>query len=414
MLNIDFEELAKDAKLYGVVNYGNVWDYLTKRRMRSPLSLEPYGYKVYSQNDEDGIIHEIFRRIGTTNKKFIEFGVENGLESNTHLLLFYGWSGLWIEGSSIFCEQINTKFRPVIKKNRLEVLNRFITKDNINKIFSESELFKKDDEIDLLSIDIDGNDYYVWDAINYINPRVVVVEYNGKFPPDLSWTQAYNPTHEWDYSDWHGASLKALENLSKTKGYRLVGTNLQGANAFFVRQDLVEDKFLIGGAEELYNPLRTNLSFVSAHKPRYCLAEQEENLGCLNYLDFELKNGFYPLGDSEWVWMKNKEAEVGVRIPANACSLEIPVEYPNILYQAENPKYNVRIVLIDEDSIIEKAIKFSREQDQRSFQLDIPKPSSKERIILIKIFVSDLCKKVDSLDTRLFGIRLNLYKLKFV
>ena len=147
---------------------------------------------MYSQNDEDGITHEIFRRIGTSNKRFIEFGVQDGLESNTHLLLFYGWSGLWIEGSSDDCNQIAMKFRPVIETGRLKVKNAFITRDNINTLFEEAGFLG---EIDLLSIDIDGNDLYIWDAIEAVNPRVVVTEYNGKFPPDLEWCQVYDASH---------------------------------------------------------------------------------------------------------------------------------------------------------------------------------------------------------------------------
>lgn len=111
-----FVDVTNDIEFSGQVEGGFKWNTLTRTRMYSPKSLEPYGYKVYSQNDEDGIIQEIFNRIGTTNKQFVEFGVQDGLESNCHLLLFYGWRGLWIEGSSEFCREIETKFRPVIQE----------------------------------------------------------------------------------------------------------------------------------------------------------------------------------------------------------------------------------------------------------------------------------------------------------
>ena len=139
-------------------------------------------------------------------------------------------------------------------------------------------------EIDLLSIDIDGNDYYVWQAVKVVNPRVVVIEYNGKFPPDVEWKQAYNSRHVWDGSDWQGASLKSYELLGHELGYQLVGTNLNGTNAFFVRENLVGDKFIAPAtAENLYNPLRINLNFLSNHKSRYCLVGQKEELGLQNY-----------------------------------------------------------------------------------------------------------------------------------
>ena len=267
----------------GVVTGGFCWEELTRRRWEDPKCLERYGYKVYSQNDEDGIIQEIFRRIGTTDKRFIEFGVQNGLECNSHYLLHKGWSGLFIEGSAKYVREIQNRFRPVIKTGQLKVKNAFITRDNINELFT-SEGFSG--EIDLLSIDIDGNDYYVWQAVKAVNPRVVVIEYNGKFPPDLEWKQAYNSKHIWDGSDWQGASLKAYELLGRELGYQLVGTNFNGVNAFFVRQDLAGDKFITPAtAENLYNPLRLRLKFLVNHSARYCLAGQEEELGLRNYYE---------------------------------------------------------------------------------------------------------------------------------
>lgn len=282
---------SESVRSNGVIENGFIWDALSRERMRNPKALEPYGYKVYSQNDEDGIIHEIFRRIGTTNKKFAEFGVQDGLESNSHLLLFYGFSGLWIEGSEQFCGQIRTKFRPVIESGQLKVRHSFITKENINEILRDEGV---EGEIDLLSIDIDGNDWYVWDAVTAVNPRVVVIEYNGKFPPDLVWKQAYHSGHVWNGTDWHGASLKALEQLGKKKGYRLAGTNLRGCNAFFIRNDLTDDLFYDPStAEALYNPLRMGLQFQANHPAGYCLAVQKDHLGILNYQDYELVSGFH-------------------------------------------------------------------------------------------------------------------------
>lgn len=266
----------------GKIESGFCWNVLTKQRIANPNSLEGYGYKVYSQNDEDGIIHEIFSRIGVTNRRFVEFGVQNGLESNCHLLLFYGWEGLWIEGSAEYCDEIITKFRPVMNSGQLKLINAFINKENINKLISSENYCG---EIDLLSIDIDGNDYYIWEVLDVVNPRCVIIEYNGKFPPDLNWKQAYDAGHIWGGSDWHGASLKALEMLGNKKGYSLVGTNLRGCNAFFVRDDLVDDKFLAPyTAETHYNPLRLSLEFVSNHPAQFCLVNQKENMGLKNYV----------------------------------------------------------------------------------------------------------------------------------
>ena len=285
-------------RLEGTICGGLCWEELTRSRWQNPKSLERYGYKVYSQNEEDGIIQEIFKRIGTTNKRFIEFGVQNGLESNCHYLLFKGWSGLWIEGSPAYVKENHSRFRPVIKSGQLKVRNAFITRDNINELFT-SEGFTG--EIDLLSIDIDGNDYYIWQAVKAVNPRVVVIEYNGKFPPDLDWKQAYNSKHIWEGSDWHGASLKAYELLGRELGYQLVGTNLNGVNAFFVRQDLAGDKFILPAtAEALYNVLGRKLFFRIQHRSKYCLAVQEDELGIRNYYK-DGKKPYVPFSFKEFV-----------------------------------------------------------------------------------------------------------------
>lgn len=266
---------------------GLCWDELTRDRMRDPRALENFGYKVYSQNDEDGIIHEIFRRIGTKTKEFIELGVGNGLECNTHYLLHCGWHGLWIEGNKAFCREIGSSFRPVIKNGRLKVVHGFITRENIERMIRYGRKAQRtDDPPDLLSIDIDGNDWYVWEAVTSVRPRLVCIEYNGKFPPDLYWKQAYDAKHIWDRSDWQGASLKAMEELGRKKGYVLAGTNLTGVNAFFVREDLyLKESFTdLRTAQELYNPSRKELEFIAPGlSARYCLADQEENKGLLNY-----------------------------------------------------------------------------------------------------------------------------------
>ena len=281
--------MNKSNEFAGTITGGLCWNELTKKRLREPLAIENFGYKVYSQNEEDGIIHELFRRIGTESKEFIEFGVQNGLECNSHYLLHQGWHGLWLEGNSGACAEISHRFKPVIQNDQLKVVNAFITRENIEELILKNRNSQTENTTpDFLSIDIDGNDWYVWDAIKAIKPRLVCIEYNGKFPPDYSWKQAYNTNHIWDSSDWQGASLKALEELGKEKGYVLVGTNLTGVNAFFVREDLFsEEKFSTSTtAEELYNPYRKDLHFETpGHDSKYCLIGQEENKGVLNYFD---------------------------------------------------------------------------------------------------------------------------------
>ena len=223
-------------------------------RFQDDKCLIKYGQKIYSQNEEDGIIQEIFNRIGTTNKTFVEFGIGDGLENNTLALLLSDWKGLWIEGSSRAVNNIKDNFKSVINNERLKVVEAFITKDNINDIISSNI---SDKEIDLLSVDIDGNDIHIFNEISVVNSRVVVIEYNAKFPPPIMFGVDYNPTHAWQGDDYVGSSLKYIEKNLNAKGYKLVGCDLSGSNAFFIREDLVGDKFLAPyTAEKHYQPAK--------------------------------------------------------------------------------------------------------------------------------------------------------------
>jgi hypothetical protein len=225
--------------------------------------LNKHECQVFSQYGEDGIIQEIYSRIGTTNKYFIEFGVQDGLESNTLNLLYKGWNGLWIEGSKQYTEKIKTTFSDMIAQDRLTVKNQYITAENIESIFKAADAPA---EPDLLSIDIDYNDYYIWQAINNYKPRVVVIEYNSTFRPDTHFIVKYNSTSSGDGSSYFGASLLALERLAKEKGYSLVGCSFAGINAFFVRNDLLGDLFEAPfTAENHYEPARYYLYHKAGH-----------------------------------------------------------------------------------------------------------------------------------------------------
>jgi len=250
---IDLEKITRSmVKLHA-------WDMhqklLTEPRYKDENRLLSFGFKGFSQNEEDGIIQEIFSRIGTTNKEFIEIGVGNGLENNTLYLLLQGWQGLWIEGNLNFVEQIKNKFSFVINNRALIVKHAWVKKENINELISDKH--KNNEEFDLLSLDIDGNDYHVLEAIEPLNARVIVLEYNSKYRPPVKWVMQYNPNHSFDESDYYGASLKSFEILLSKKGYKLVGCNLYGVNAFFIREDLMKNHFLDNcTAENHYEPGR--------------------------------------------------------------------------------------------------------------------------------------------------------------
>ena len=230
-------------------------------RAADPRRLLRHHAQVSSQNGEDGIIHEIFRRIGPGRRVFAEIGVGNGLENNTAFLLAQGWTGFWIDGRDTFVQAISG--RPDLRGGCLAWLVSHVTRENVGGLF---ERLGMPVELDLLSLDIDQNTYYAWEGLSLYRPRVVVVEYNAALPADVDWKVNYDPGRLWDGTQNFGASLKALERLGARLGYHLVGCEIIGANAFFVRSDLTEGKFAEPyTAENHYEPQRYPLSHRRGH-----------------------------------------------------------------------------------------------------------------------------------------------------
>ncbi len=195
-------------------------------------------FRTFSQWGEDGILQHLLRHVAITKKIFIEFGVENYTESNTRFLLVKdNWSGLVIDGSAANIDFI--KNDDIYWRHNLKAEHAFITAESINDLIRRNGI---EGEIGLLSIDIDGNDYWVWQAIDVVNPSIVVLEYNSGLGPERAVTIPYDAgfvRSKAHYSNlYYGASLSALWLLGKRKGYSLVGCNSAGNNAFFVRDDL--------------------------------------------------------------------------------------------------------------------------------------------------------------------------------
>jgi hypothetical protein len=240
---------------------------LTDARYTDPKRLNLYEHQTFSQGGEDGIIAEIFRRIGTVSKTFVEIGVESGIENNTAFLLAQGWHGYWIEGNASSVEAIHTHFAKLIASQHLTVTQSFVTSENIAATFQDLEI---PHEIDILSIDIDRNTYWTWNALPKMRAGVVVVEYNSVMPSDVDWKVEYHPRRVWNGSSYFGASLKAFELLGSKFGYNLVGCNLCGSNAFFVRKDLCRDRFAKPfTSEHHYEPARFFLARRKSHPPSF-------------------------------------------------------------------------------------------------------------------------------------------------
>lgn len=208
-------------------------------------------FKVYSKHGGDGILTYIFSKIGVTNRTFVEMGIEDGRECNTaNLSRNFSWNGLMIDANEIWIKSAQNFY----KEYEIKVISAFVNAENINRLIADNGI---KGNIDLLSIDIDGNDYWVWEAINVINPRVVVLEYNSAFG-HRSITQRYQAEHKFNPKEEHplffGASLTALTKLSKKKGYLLVCCDTHGHDAFFVRHDVVKGKFMELSPEEAFYP----------------------------------------------------------------------------------------------------------------------------------------------------------------
>jgi hypothetical protein len=195
-------------------------------------------FRAFSQWGEDGILQHLLRHIAVARKVFVEFGVENYTESNTRFLLTNdNWAGLVIDGSTKNVDYI--KRDDIYWRFNLKAENAFISRENINDLIRRNGI---EGEIGLLSIDIDGNDYWVWEAIDAVVPSIVVVEYNARFGPERAVTVPYDAdfvrTSARNSNIYYGASLAAFCLLGKRKGYSFVGCNKAGNNAFFVQSEL--------------------------------------------------------------------------------------------------------------------------------------------------------------------------------
>ena len=198
-------------------------------------------FKVWSQWGEDGILQHLIRHVRVPNRIFVEFGVETYVEANTRFLLTQcGWSGLVLDGSE---ENIAAVRRDEIYwRHNLKAACAFITRENIDGLLAANGI---SGPIGLLSVDIDGNDYWVWEAIHSVEPALVVVEYNSRFGPDRAVTVPYDESFQRSKAhfstSYYGASLPALVALGRRKGYAFVGSNSAGNNAFFVQNRLLPE-----------------------------------------------------------------------------------------------------------------------------------------------------------------------------
>lgn len=248
----------------------------------TPKNWDAYGFKVFSQGNEDGLIQYLINRVELPNKTFVEFGVEDYSECNTKFLMLHdNWSGLCMDGSSKAMEALRN--RKLYWMHTIESKGAFITKENINRLISESGF---SGDIGLLSTDIDGVDYWVLDAIDCIKPRILICEFNPLFGRREKVTVPYRSDFyrtSAHYSNlYFGASLAAFVDLADRKGYKLVCINDNRNNAFFVRRDIgdsvpevsVEEAFRETKCRESRD-VKGNLTFLSPEQGKALIGDME-------------------------------------------------------------------------------------------------------------------------------------------
>lgn len=200
--------------------------------------LTEFELRCFSQHGEDGVIAEILARIGTGTKFFAEFGIECGREGNCVFMAdVIGWAGLFIEPDEASYAALARKYAT---SEQIQTLNATVTPDNVEDLFADARV---PPEPDVVSIDVDGQDYWIWEALEAYRPRLVVIEYNALLPAGRQLTQPRGYDEPWDGTDYFGASLDALCALADRKEYRLVHTDLAAINAFFVRADVAGGRF---------------------------------------------------------------------------------------------------------------------------------------------------------------------------
>jgi hypothetical protein len=205
--------------------------YFDTASLPYPERLTAQRFRLTSQNQEDGLTLALLNEAGPTTRRFIEIGSGLSGGNGGFLAREWGWSGLMVDGHSDHMQQVGRRF-PMTT-----AVAAWITRENVNELITEHGYAG---EVDLFSLDLDGNDYWIWEAVTVSSPRVLILEYNSMFGPDRAVTIPYDAQFDRHrhHSMYYGASLAALTRLNARKGYRLVAVEPAGVNAFFLRDDV--------------------------------------------------------------------------------------------------------------------------------------------------------------------------------
>ncbi len=239
----------------------------------------------YSQNGEDGLLLHLLSGIGVDRRQIVEIGCGPGHQCNSALLVCgFGWGGILIDRDPLEIEQARNFFEGRQSSHRVTIIEQEVKPDAIDQLLSEQAI---DGDLDVLSIDVDGVDFWIWQNLTTIQPRVVVIEVNASFGPERSCSVPWiagDPQHDryrHHLRGWHhGASLTAMEALGRSKGYRLVAVDSTGTNAFFLREDLVLPEFPALDPRKAWRPHQVR-------SRRHSAEEQEQSLRSLPMVEVE-------------------------------------------------------------------------------------------------------------------------------
>jgi hypothetical protein len=242
-----------------------------------PIDFDALDKSIYAQGAEEGMLARIFERIEPTTRFCVDIGASDGLRnSNTALLLReHGFRGVLVEGSDYRFGRLREHWG---QAPNVRLVHAQVQSGDVEAVLGAAGV---PDAFDLLNVDIDGNDYWIWRAIERFRPKVVVIEYNPYYEPPKRWVMKEDPAHAWDGSTYYGASLESLYWLGKRKGYELIGCDRQGNNAFFVEETYFP-RFGIDDnrPQVLYRPAMYKVrfigsnTFVTGHPYRYGPGEE--------------------------------------------------------------------------------------------------------------------------------------------
>jgi hypothetical protein len=271
---IIFEAIARLDRKVDEMKLGNGAQFAQFHRSLASPHLQDYEFKVFSQWGDDGIIQHLVNSIEIKNRTFIEFGVETFFESNCRFLMMNNnWRGFVMDGSADCINYLRQS--SFYWRYDLNAVSAFITRDNINTLLAQSGF---DADLGILSVDLDGVDYHVLEAIQGFEPRILICEYNSVFGPKRAISVPYDPafqrTAKHTSNLYFGASLPAMAHIAGKKGYSLVGTNSAGNNAFFIRNDLLNERIQAASVERAFTVSKFRESRDPAGKLTYLSGDQ--------------------------------------------------------------------------------------------------------------------------------------------